>query len=397
MDSGAERRSNNPDHRFHRHGKKMGVRVTVVILAIGIAITLFAYTAFASPSSTVHDATSVQQVIFVFRHGDRNPTETYPKDPYLNYDWPGGWGSLTKKGMVQLYNVGRWIRDVYGSLIGVKYKSSLLLAQSSYADRCIMSAQTLLAGLYPPSSDEIFVPGLNWRPVPVHSVPRDLDKTIVVKAPCPRLEEALKEAYANESGRVGTPSADYYRQISAHTGQNIATITEVEFLYNTLEIEKQHGLKLPEWTDKFFNKEMREIAARSLAIFTSNTLQRRLRGGPLLKEILGRMQASKSGTDTRRAYLYSAHDITLVNILRTMGFTSEYFKPDYGATLVFQLHGVTDAAEDAEVKLLYLNDTNTNTPYPMKIPNCGTPCLLGNLSDIWKDVIPDNWDDECLL
>lgn len=32
----------------------------------------------------------------VFRHGDRNPTETYPNDPYRNYKWQGGWGALTK-------------------------------------------------------------------------------------------------------------------------------------------------------------------------------------------------------------------------------------------------------------------------------------------------------------
>lgn len=102
---------------------------------------------------------------------------------------------------------------------------------------------------------------------------------IVVKSPCPRLERALNEAYVNESTRPGTPSAEYYEELSKYTGNNISTITDVEFLYNTLEIEERSGLKLPEWTSKFYNWQMREIAARSLAIFTSNTLQQRLRGG----------------------------------------------------------------------------------------------------------------------
>lgn len=101
----------------------------------------------------------------------------------------------------------------------------------------------------------------------------------MVKAPCPRLEEALKEAYRNESLRPETPSAEYYRYLSFHTGLNMSTITDIEFLYNTLEIEEQSGLKLPDWTKNYYNREMREIAARSLAIFTSNTLQQRLRGG----------------------------------------------------------------------------------------------------------------------
>lgn len=89
----------------------------------------------------------------------------------------------------------------------------------------------------------------------------------------------MKEAYANESTRPESPSAEYFQELSNYTAKNISTITDVEFLYNILEIEERNGLKLPEWTNKYYNQYMREIAARSLAIFTSNTLQQRLRGG----------------------------------------------------------------------------------------------------------------------
>lgn len=101
----------------------------------------------------------------------------------------------------------------------------------------------------------------------------------MVKAPCPRLDEALKQAYLNEAKRSDAKMANYYKELTEHTGQNISTITDVEFLYNTLEIETQHGLKLPTWTQKFYNNEMREIAARSLTIFTDSEIQKRLLGG----------------------------------------------------------------------------------------------------------------------
>jgi len=79
--------------------------------------------------------------------------------------------------MLQLYKVGQWIRQEYGITIGNKFQSVNTLVRSSYADRCIMSAQALLAGLFPPSSTEdMFVPELPWIPVPVHSIPRNLDK-----------------------------------------------------------------------------------------------------------------------------------------------------------------------------------------------------------------------------
>lgn len=61
-------------------------------------------------------------------------------------------------------------------------------------------------------------------------------KLIVVGAPCPRLAAALAEAYQNES-KSNPELESYYTELTKHTGQKIATITDVEFLYNTLEIE----------------------------------------------------------------------------------------------------------------------------------------------------------------
>lgn len=46
---------------------------------------------------------------------------------------------------------------------------------SSYADRCHMSAQLLLAGLYKPVRNQIWNSDLLWQPIPVHELPRNLD------------------------------------------------------------------------------------------------------------------------------------------------------------------------------------------------------------------------------
>lgn len=78
--------------------------------------------------------------------------------------------------MLQLYGVGQWIRREYGTIIDNKFESATALVRSSYADRCIMSAQALLASLFIPSFEDMFLPGLAWTPVPIHSIPRDLDK-----------------------------------------------------------------------------------------------------------------------------------------------------------------------------------------------------------------------------
>lgn len=88
--------------------------------------------------------------------------------------------------------------------------------------------------------------------------------------------------------------------------------------------------------------------------------------GPLLKEIFEHLNAFNNNQDTRRAYFYSAHDITLVNLLRTMGFTDEYFKPEYGSTLIFQLHATSNFTEDMELKvILYYKCIESNRFFPI--------------------------------
>lgn len=78
--------------------------------------------------------------------------------------------------MAQEYTLGQWIRSEYGQLIGEKFESAKALVRSSYADRCIMSAQALLAGLYRPDAVDYFLADLPWRPVPVHPTERSSDK-----------------------------------------------------------------------------------------------------------------------------------------------------------------------------------------------------------------------------
>ena len=110
----------------------------------------------------------------VFRHGNRSPTELYPNDPHKNYKWSGGMGALSEVGALQMYNLGKNLRARYYRLIPSNglYSKDDMYVLSSYAERCLMSAQSFLAGFMPPLQNSF---PFAWQPIAVNSLARDRD------------------------------------------------------------------------------------------------------------------------------------------------------------------------------------------------------------------------------
>ena len=54
----------------------------------------------------------------------------------------------------------------------------------------------------------------------------------------------------------------------------------------------------------------------------------------------------------RNIFLYSAHDVTLVNLMRTLNIIAQTSsKPDYGATLAMELHQNDLILNDLELQV----------------------------------------------
>lgn len=81
-----------------------------------------------------------------------------------------------QRGKKQVYDLGIRLRNEYDEFLTDYYLPDQVYVLSSYAERCHMSAQLLLAGLYPPKNEQIWSPELSWQPIPVHENPRNLDK-----------------------------------------------------------------------------------------------------------------------------------------------------------------------------------------------------------------------------
>lgn len=84
-----------------------------------------------------------------------------------------------QKGKLQLYELGQTLNTRYKLLIDEHFSINDVYVRSSDADRCHMSGASLLAGMFPPSSKQIWNKNLLWQPVPIHSLPRNLDNVSI--------------------------------------------------------------------------------------------------------------------------------------------------------------------------------------------------------------------------
>lgn len=138
----------------------------------------------------------------------------------------------------QHFELGKWLRQRYATLLTERYDKDNFFIQSTDVDRTLMSALSNLAGLYEPHGDQIWNEALPWQPIPVHTVPEALDHVLAAKRPCPAFDYALKKY---KKSPVFLALLQHFKPLFAylteHTGRNVHSLTDVLNLNNTLFIE----------------------------------------------------------------------------------------------------------------------------------------------------------------
>lgn len=125
-------------------------------------------------------------------------------------------------------------------------------------------------------------------------------------------------------------------------------------LYTTLRVETEAGLVLPDWTENIYPDKLESLAARSYSLYTESNLMKKVKGGAFLAEIIKKMENKrrKNLNPDRKIFLYSGHDITLVNIMNTLNILDQTDAlPNYASALSFELHHSSLFKDDFEVKV----------------------------------------------
>ncbi|KAK0407127.1 hypothetical protein QR680_019015 [Steinernema hermaphroditum] len=347
----------------------------------------------------------------VWRHGDRTPARTYRNDPNQEDKWPLPWGELTTRGMTEQYQQGLRLKERYIDnlkLISKDYKSNEIYVRSTDKDRTLMSAYANLAGFYsdsigthPNSSDW----PVRWSPIPVHSVENHrYDYLLNPFRKCPRKEQLEKEREKNlVYQKYWSKQKEFLDNVSHLAGKNISARRDLHDFLDTTYIEKLYNLTLPAWlTDELYNRgwaikrDIEDYLLGSAGFGLKEDVELvRLQGGPLLTKIIENMKNLKHG---KKYHAYSAHDITVFSLIRTLGANDailNHKEVDYAAVLVMELWTFS---EKYYVRLLYSASANhALKTYTRAIKGCPnrTYCPLDTFIKRSKDYMVENPAEAC--
>uniref|UniRef100_A0A8D1CUS1 acid phosphatase n=1 Tax=Sus scrofa TaxID=9823 RepID=A0A8D1CUS1_PIG len=233
-------------------------------------------------------------VAVVFRHGDRAPLASYPTDPHkenIATLWPRGLGQLTREGVHQQLELGRFLRSRYESFLSPQYRREEVYIRSTDFDRTLESAQANLAGLFPEAS-----PGRSeatWQPIPVHTVPVTEDKLLRFPTrSCPRYRELLREATEAAEYKAALEGwTDFLTRLENFTGLSLVgePLRKAWKVLDTLICQQAHGLPLPSWASPDVLQTLAQISALDIGAHVGPPRaaeKAQLTGGILLDAIL---------------------------------------------------------------------------------------------------------------
>ena len=213
-----------------------------------------------------HDISTLKLLQIVHRHGDRNPINFSPNDPFQSPKyWTEGIGHLTAKGKYRMYKLGQLLRQEYNNYLGDKYSPREVYTRSSLSHRCIESVSSLLAGAYPPQQSEWqwnngsdAQLGQLWQPFPIETYMPKKDDTVL------RQDKYCPVVYMEKELIYRSPEVQNYLKskselldtLSKVVGYSVDSMKKCGQLHTALQIEMERGLH---WHHVWTQEQQQEI------------------------------------------------------------------------------------------------------------------------------------------
>lgn len=340
---------------------------------------------------------SLRLLQLIYRHGDRLPVYSFPNDPHQQR-WAIGGDFLTSKGEEQLFELGTFLRRRYDGFVPRRFDPLHIYVRSTGFDRTIQSARCKLAGLYrqaPNSSLAQELARLERLNVSIVSMPPDDDLMVRCKSLCPAFDQLWEQKQRSEEWqRLEAHYRDFMRLLELHSGVRDVDLMKAFSIADPVSCWVAHNLSFPKWMTPAIAARVLEIGALKHYLKFSTPGMQRLRGGPLVKQMLENMERRMREPNLRRGrrvYSYSAHDGTIsavMNYLRIFNFK----KSPYGSCLIFELH---ERPQRHFFVKIFLRNSSAALPHFIPFPDCKAECPFEQFRAAASKNLPEDVRAEC--
>jgi lysosomal acid phosphatase len=325
----------------------MTVSKVATQIAVLLVVALFGIADGQSLADSKANIRTLRFVHAIWRHGDRTPTILIPGDPGNNAStWALGLGELTKEGLAQEYGLGRFLRNRYDGFLSKEYSPFQIYVRSSDYNRTLTSAQANMAALFSPGMDEVFEKNLTWRPIPVHTLPKHEDKLLFDAVSCPTASAEEESVYGSaEVKQIERQNEAILKFLGEKGGYGTVPmpLRDAWKLFDPLNSESFHpeSHQFPDWVNTTVKEEIWRLYELSCSYLYHTDTLKRLRAGPLFRDIVDRMKLVATHQNDPREifYAYSAHDTSVAQILTAFGVKLVRF-PLYASMVLVELHEV---------------------------------------------------------
>lgn len=247
-----------------------------------------------------------------------------------------------------------------------------------------MSLQLFCAGLFPPAKTDFeWNENLNWQPVDFISQPMKEDPLLFPMGPTfSTFVKQLAECYAPVIAR----NQEIFDVFAGFTGKAIQQPFDVSNLYTILKAQVENGLALPKWAEPFYPEKLLELGCEAFAVMVSSDALKRKMGGNLLESMIADWEAKIAGTSSKKMFIYSGHDTTVLGALGACNVWNPSDFPEYGMTAVFELRQNKQTGEYGVQ--VYVRKEPESEPHLLTVPGCKSFCSLSELKTAVSNNLP---------
>lgn len=201
-----------------------------------------------------------------------------------------------------------------------------------------MSASANLAGLFPPTGNQIWNDNIRWQPIPIHTSPSKADEIFPSRSDCSKYDKEYSEVKKTKHfEEIKKKYANLFAALHKSSGMKVDDLRDVRTIRDVIYVyENYNKAYVPSWASEFDRKTLDEATGIYFERKSYTDNLKKYLVGPFYHTLTSFFDQATKNEDHRKLFMVSSHETSLVPVLDAMG-AYDFFPPDFGATVVFEL------------------------------------------------------------